>query len=306
MATTFASGFCSSGSGYYPQFRGCDCACKASYFLEAHTRARTRGRGEIALPAAPLSPHELHQPSMTATHSCALIAIRERILREQLRSGECVDEARLLAMLGHPSPTLGPVLSLLVQEGLLADVGGRGYVVRSWSEDEVADVIDMRGALEGLAARRVAERGVSPGFLAELRACLREGDAIFERKLLGTEDKATYADMNRRFHALIVEEAGSATILEDLARNNRRPFASPFAVAFGHADPEQVYDVLRYAHRQHYAIINALEHGQGPRADVLMREHVTPAKERLNIRRQRTYAAPQSFIHAKRDIAASG
>lgn len=243
---------------------------------------------------------------MDVTHACTLIAIRERILREELRTGECVDEARLLALLGRPSRTLGPVLSLLVQEGLLADVGGRGYVVRSWSEDEVIDVIDVRGALEGLAARRVAERGASAGFLAELRACLQEGDALFERKRLGTEDKAIYAEMNRRFHALIVEESASATILDGLARNNRRPFASPFAVAFGQADPEQVYEILRYAHRQHYAIIDALEHGQGPRADVLMREHVTPAKERLNIRRQRASVSPESFVQAKRGIAASG
>jgi len=244
---------------------------------------------------------------MNLAQASVLITIRERILRGELPPGTRVNFTGLLAMLGYGTLTLDPVLSALVQEGLLADLGDRGYVVRSWSDDEVIDVIDIRGALEGLAARRVAERGASPAFLAELRACLGEGDAVFERKLVGTEDKAIYAEMNRRFHALIVEESNSATILESLARNNRRPFASPFAIAFGSADPEQAYEILRYAHRQHYAIIDALENGQGPRADVLMREHVSPARERLNIRKRASQPAPapQSFIRHKRGRAAA-
>jgi GntR family transcriptional regulator of vanillate catabolism len=245
---------------------------------------------------------------MNTARACALIAIRERILRGELRVGERIGEATFQRLLGSAGDGIGPLLTLLAQEGLVAEVAGHGYVIQPWSEEDVLDVIDVRGALEGLAARRVAERGATSALLTELRECLRDGDAVFERKLLGTADKARYAEMNARFHALILEESRSATLLEALSRNNRRPFASPFAIAFGRADAEQAYDILRYAHRQHYAIVDALEKGQGPRADVLMREHVTPSRDRLNIRKQRASEvppAPESFIQAKGRIADS-
>jgi GntR family transcriptional regulator of vanillate catabolism len=50
----------------------------------------------------------------------------------------------------------------LEQEGLLEKAGKRGYVVRAFSEADVLCAIEVRGALEGLAARRLAERGIPP------------------------------------------------------------------------------------------------------------------------------------------------
>lgn len=247
---------------------------------------------------------------MNLLQASALISIREGILRGELVPGTQVSVASLQLHVRQPGLPLDSVLTTLIQEGLLGESPTHGYIVRSWSEEEVVDVVEIRGALEGLAARRIAERGASPEFLQELRDCLSDGDAVFSRKFLSLEDKAVYAEMNRRFHALIVEESRSSTLLEALARNSRRPFASPHAIAFGQSDPEQAFDILRYAHRQHYAIIDALENGQGPRADVLMREHVTPVRDGLNMRRQRTSEVPapahsESFIAHKRGRAAS-
>jgi GntR family transcriptional regulator of vanillate catabolism len=44
-----------------------------------------------------------------------------------------------------------------------------------------------------------------------------------------------------------------------------------------------MYDMLHFAHRQHYAIVEALEHGQSARAEALMREHANSAKESINL-----------------------
>jgi len=44
----------------------------------------------------------------------------------------------------------------------------------------------------------------------------------------------------------------------------------------------QMYDMLNYAHRQHHAIVEALERGQSARAEALMREHANSAKESIN------------------------
>jgi GntR family transcriptional regulator of vanillate catabolism len=233
----------------------------------------------------------------------AMVWLREMILRNELTAGELVDATTLAKRTGLPSTALRQALAALSEEGLLVAAGVSSYSVASWSEQELGDAIDVRAALEGLAARKVAESGASVSLLGELRECLRAGDLIFQKKqLIGAGDKAIYADMNLRFHELIVHEAGSAILSDALARNRRLPFAGPHAIAFERPDPARAYEILAYAHRQHHAIIDALENGQGQRADILMREHVSPVKEALHIRKLRSDATessrPVSFIQA--------
>jgi GntR family transcriptional regulator of vanillate catabolism len=171
-------------------------------------------------------------------------------------------------------------LPALAREGLLAAAGRRGFLVRSFSPQDVLDAIETRGLLEGLAARRIAERGPSPELLQKLRACLVEGDELLGKK---RADEQRYSEMNGRFHALIVEGAGSRILADTLAHNDHVPFASASAVAFSR-DAAQLLPVLSYAHRQHHAIVQALENREGARAEALMREHATPVKEVLNLK----------------------
>ena len=44
-----------------------------------------------------------------------------------------------------------------------------------------------------------------------------------------------------------------------------------------------MYDQLRYAHRQHYGLVEAFERGQGARAEGLMREHAHVVEESINL-----------------------
>jgi GntR family transcriptional regulator of vanillate catabolism len=89
--------------------------------------------------------------------------------------------------------------------------------------------------------------------------------------------------MNDRFHALILKGADSAVLVEALERNGRTPFASPRALAFDKSNLEIMYEALHYAHRQHHAIVEAIEHGQSGRAEALMQEHANAVKVSLNL-----------------------
>ena len=156
-------------------------------------------------------------------------------------------------------------------------------MVRSFSPQDVADAIETRGVLEGLAARRIAERGATPELIRSLKECLSQGDAIVAKRRFEAADEQRYSEMNGRFHALIVEGAGSRIVADALARNDHVPFASASAVAFS-KDRAQLLPVLSYAHRQHHAIVQALENREGARAEALMREHATPVKEVLDLK----------------------
>lgn len=220
---------------------------------------------------------------MNTQQTRALVRLREMILRGKLAAGQRLAEAPLAEMLGMSRTPIRQALPVLAQEGLLAEHETRGYVVRGFSTADIFDALDIRGVLEGLAARRVAERGISRVLVQALRQTLADGDHIFDKGQLEESDEARYADMNGRFHELIVAEAGSAMIEQNLARNARIPFAAPQALAFDKTSLDYMFQRLMYAHRQHRYIVDALERGEGARAEALMREHINPVKESLNL-----------------------
>jgi len=117
-------------------------------------------------------------------------------------------------------------------------------------------------------------------------SCRAKSGADFISKMTVVEeesDEALYADMNERFHTLILNEAGSSILNAALERNSRIPFAGAQALAFDKSNLEQMYDMLHYAHRQHHHIVDAIESGQAARAETLMREHAIAVKESINM-----------------------
>lgn len=213
----------------------------------------------------------------------AVVRLREMILNGKLAPGQRVAEAPLADLLGVSRTPVRQALPVLAQEGLLVENETRGYLVRAFTAIEIADAIDVRGALEALAVQRVAERGVSKALARDLHRCLEDGDALLAKRRLEETDEAHYADMNQRFHRLILQAADSAIITDAMERISRVPFAGPQALAFDRIRLDQMYDRLHYAHRQHHSIVDALESGQPGRADALMREHAHGVKESLNL-----------------------
>lgn len=217
------------------------------------------------------------------TQQAVVQALRTRILSGELTPGERLVEAQLAQRLGISRTPLRYALSVLSTEGLVERSGVRGYRVRRFSVTDVLNAIDVRGVLEGLAARALAERGVEASLARDLNACLREGDEIFRAGVLDDQAEPRYAAMNARLHALIVDAARNHAVSTALGLNNKIPFVSPGTVVFDRAARERQFMMLSYAHRQHHAIVDALLNGEGARVEALMKEHTNISKESLNL-----------------------
>jgi GntR family transcriptional regulator, vanillate catabolism transcriptional regulator len=215
----------------------------------------------------------------------ATVSVREMILRGHLKAGQRVTEIMLAGLLGMSRTPVRQALPVLAREGLLVESGSRGYLVRTFTRSDILDAIDLRGVLEGFAVRRIAERGVTPALLQQLRVCLEEGDRIFRKRHLVESDEVAYGAMNARFHALLLAAANSPIIAGALASNDCIPFASAGAIAFDGTDLQAMFDALYFAHMQHHAICDALESGQSVRAEFLMCEHVNTVKRSINLLR---------------------
>jgi GntR family transcriptional regulator, vanillate catabolism transcriptional regulator len=103
----------------------------------------------------------------TATHAQrALVALRKRILGGELAGGTRLYEVALAEELGISRTPVRAALSVLAEESLLDRGAGGGFVVRSFAVRDVVDTIELRGVLEGTAARMAAERGVPDSLMA--------------------------------------------------------------------------------------------------------------------------------------------
>ena len=87
----------------------------------------------------------------------ALLSLREQILAGQFRPGERMSELRLVERVGVSRTPLRLALATLEHEGLLRVLPGGGYVVREFTRADIRDAIELRGVLEGTAARFAAE-----------------------------------------------------------------------------------------------------------------------------------------------------
>jgi GntR family transcriptional regulator, vanillate catabolism transcriptional regulator len=217
----------------------------------------------------------------------ATLRIREMILRGELSPGERVREASIADQLGLSRTPVRQALPALAEEGLLVAAGRRGYAVRVFTIGEVITALDTRATLEGMAARLLTERGVPSALIRALKQCLDEGDALFAKGHLEKADEISYGEMNERFHNAIIDGLENGIISDLISRLHRVPFVTPLTIAFDDKATRQVYDLLRHAHNEHHAITDALEHGQGARAEALLKEHVYSQKRSMNLSEHR-------------------
>jgi GntR family transcriptional regulator, vanillate catabolism transcriptional regulator len=211
----------------------------------------------------------------------AQLRLREMILAGELPGGARIAELTLVERIGVSRTPVRAALMRLEQEGLLEGLPNGGYAVRTFSERDVADAIELRGTMEGLAARLAAERGVAPDVLAEARACLAEVDSLLERPALDDEAFTRYVTLNQRFHNLLSDMCGSPVLARELARVVSLPFASPSGFVVVQANTPRARDMLVVAQDQHRQVLDAIECREGARAEAIMREHSRLAQRNL-------------------------
>lgn len=213
-----------------------------------------------------------------------VLNLREMLLRGDFRPGERLSELPLVARLGVSRTPIRLALDRLANEGLLEIVPTGGFMVRAFTLTDMYDAIEMRGVLEGAAARLATERLQDLSELAGLRALQEELERVMplDPKLHPTIDSfAHYLDLNESFHSALVDLAKSPMLRRTVDRILSLPFASPSATVFARLKLPKAKELLTIAHEHHNAILEALEKRQGSRAESLAREHAGLALRNL-------------------------
>jgi GntR family transcriptional regulator of vanillate catabolism len=213
----------------------------------------------------------------------ALLSLRELILAGKLAPGDRLSELSVVERLGVSRTPIRMALVRLEEEGLLEAISTGGYAVKAFSERDIYSAIEVRGTLEGLAARLAAERGISKEACETLEECLRRLDAIVVRAEITEDAFPAYVDLNERFHALVIELADSPVLARQISRAARLPFASASAFVMVQAQLPEARAMFTVAQDQHRCIARAIEAREGARAEALMREHARLAHRNLEL-----------------------
>jgi GntR family transcriptional regulator, vanillate catabolism transcriptional regulator len=220
-------------------------------------------------------------PTEAGTHGRrAVIELREKILSGELPGGMRLFEVPIAELLDISRTPVREALSRLTEEGLLERLPSGGFVVRRFGFADVIDAIEMRGVMEGMAARLAAERGVRAEDLRSIGETVVELDKCFGDQL-DEVDFDVYSELNARFHHQLAALPGSDMIRREVERASSLPFASPSAFLPDRADIAAFRRSLRNAQDQHRAIVAAIAAREGTRAEAIAREHARTARRNL-------------------------
>lgn len=219
---------------------------------------------------------------MQSQQSRVLVQLRDLILKGEFAPGERLAEIPIAERLGASRTPVRLAFATLEQEGLVQLSPSGGYVMRAFTRKEIDDAIAVRGVLEGMAARLVAENGLTREMSAELHECLKLGDEALKAPEMTIDSYADYVEMNNRFHQLLLEFAGNAALTRAIELNNRLPFAAASATLPMHSSTGDGRQWLLITHNQHRSMLHAIERREGSRAQAVAMEHVEVA--RMNLR----------------------
>jgi GntR family transcriptional regulator of vanillate catabolism len=187
-------------------------------------------------------------------------------------------------------------LSTLGAEGLLDYTPNSGYVVRSYSSKDIADIYEVRAVLDGLAAKTLAEQGMSDARRGALHKIITDGANLVSLGRWSDEICGRWIDINEQFHAHLID----ATDNEHLRAMYRKAKDIPLVteLRFRWFDGN---DMIQ-SQSEHSEIFDAIVNKQVIRADSLAREHTYRSGRRI-VENWRVLETKQHDSQPRRDVA---
>lgn len=190
------------------------------------------------------------------------------ILEGDYMPGAHLQEIPVAEAMGVSRTPVRAALATLEREGLLDYVPKRGFAVRAFGLEEIADKYFIRSVLEGAAAGLCARLGASDEVLATLDEALASGDRILAGGRLDADDLPAYRRMNNQFHGTVTAASRSAGTAEIVRQIGQIPFLSDRIILWDD------YKLIERSHDDHHRIRDAIATRDPARAEALMREHV--------------------------------
>ncbi len=201
--------------------------------------------------------------------------LKRHILNDDYPPGSFLAERRLAEQLGMSKTPVKAALERLELEGFICVSPQQGIVVREFSVHEIADLYEIRAALESYTMRLIAGR------LSEAQiARLRENLAAL-KSIAGSGDVSSAVVLDAEFHILFTRFLGNREflrVMEHLRHKMHRVITKAFRLNPGRIDT---------SYKEHKAIVDVVIAGNGNQAAKLIESHLEKGKQLILERGQR-------------------
>jgi DNA-binding GntR family transcriptional regulator len=210
--------------------------------------------------------------------------LRAMILSSRFKPGQKLVDRELAHDLRVSRMPVLRALSRLERDGLVVKRARRGYLVVDLDAKQVADLYDLRIALEAFAIRLATERA-TPSDLDELHRILRTLD-VYSRD---PAQRGEEIRLGLRVHTGIAQATGNSFLYDTLLRLLERMW--PFIwIEVLYEDPSAA-EATRDEHR---ALVSLIADKRADEAEEILRRHLETAKEHI----VKILRARENFYHA--------
>jgi len=190
--------------------------------------------------------------------------LRTEIMKGSLRPGERIVEGKWASKFGVAQGSIREAINILAQDGFVTKKSGRSARVIHLSEGAVAQLYELRGAIEGLAARLAAAAR------SDLTALQATVDAMRRSATAGRCEGLLDSDL--RFHLELCAISRNPYVLEHARRILLPFFAFVRMRVTASGQDTSAWDQDLEAHQR---IIDLLREGEGEVAEQYVKKAMT-------------------------------
>jgi len=187
--------------------------------------------------------------------------LKESIIKGFLEPGTKLLENKIAEEMHVSRTPVREAMQKLVAEGFVKTTPNQTMVVTEVSPEDVKEVLQIRGVLEGLAAR-IAAKKINRQEMDELENVVAQMDIFITKK-----DLASYCKADDEFHDLILNICGNKWIIQ--IRDNLGSFIYRFRNT-----SLSVPGRLKHSLEEHQAIMESLKKHNSEEADRLSQVHM--------------------------------
>jgi len=195
-------------------------------------------------------------------------------LRDMVQSGELVPgtvlrQTEIAERFGVSTTPVREAFAVLIREGVVQQVAHRSVMVFQPAADELAEIYEIRGALEPLATE-LAAKNISAQQIAELEAIVAE---------MSTAPPQRYIELNGVLHDTIYDIAARPRLADILTR--LRKTSASYVKLTVTRDGEEDPDYRKAVQQQHEDIVAALKARKGKAAARIVRAHLQTSVDHI-------------------------
>jgi DNA-binding GntR family transcriptional regulator len=207
-------------------------------------------------------------------------ALLARIVSGEIALGAPLRVDAIARQLAISTTPVREALSRLEKDALVEKVPYQGWFVRTFEDEEVRELYELRAGMECFGVRLACER-ITSDELARLRQHQRTGEAA-----LGSGDLTAYWAYNRDFHAAVLRAARNGVLLSLMSQ-----FTLQVQIITAHT--VRFRGRPRKGFQEHERLVARLEARDVKGAQALMEQHILSALEDLlQQRRDMSLPAP--------------